>query len=81
MSSDEAPPRDTSPDEDEERFPYDERPYRPLPPERHPLEDLAGRGQTEGTPMGLGGLAWVLLAVLGAIMAVAFVGYVLSLIR
>ncbi len=66
---------------DDERFPYDNRPVHPAPPEEHPLETLAGRGQTELTPMGLGGLAWVFLAILGVMLLIIVGGYLLSFAR
>ncbi len=66
----------------EQSFPYDDRPFHPTPEEDRPLERLAGRGQTEGTPMGLGkGLSWAVVIVVAAIALVSIGGYVLSLLR
>ncbi len=65
-----------------ERFPYDDRAIHRPPDEGHPLEELAGRGQTEGTPMGLGlGLGWTILAVFGAFLMVILGTYACSLVR
>jgi len=64
------------------RFAYDDRPVHPAPAEDHPLEGLAGRGQTGGTPMGLGlGLSWAIIAVIGVVLLVSLGGYLLSLLR
>jgi hypothetical protein len=74
-----ATPNKDSGDADRVSFPYDDRPVRPMPSEEHPLENLAGRGQTEGTPMGLGPLAWIPIAVLVAGLLVYVVFWVSSL--
>lgn len=64
------------------RFAYDDRPVHPAPAEDHPLEGLAGRGQTGATPMGLGmGLSWAIIAIIGAVLLVSLGGYLLSLLR
>lgn len=65
--------------EPQKRFPYDDRPVHRPPAETHPLEGLAGRGQTEGTPMGLGPLAWVVVGVFGLILLVIAGSWVVSL--
>lgn len=72
--------RSDSPAKDQ-RFPYDDRPVHPQPSEEHPLETLAGRGQTEGTPMGLGRLAWIPIIVVGIILLLIGGSYVLSLLK
>lgn len=60
-------------------FPYDDRPVHPRPEEERPLERLAGRGQTEGTPMGLGQpLGWIIIAVFAVLLLVICGGYLLS---
>lgn len=60
-------------------FPYDDRPVHPRPEEERPLERLAGRGQTEGTPMGLGQrLGWTIIAVFAVLLLVICGGYLLS---
>ena len=69
---------DLGPEELKQEFPYDDRPVHPEPEEPHPLEDLAGRGQTEGTPMGLGPLAWIPIGLLVVFVLFAFVVWVLS---
>jgi hypothetical protein len=57
-------------EEHHREFPYDD------------LEGLAGRGQTEGTPMGLGqGLSWVIIGVIALVFLVSLVGYLLSVPR
>ena len=69
-------------EESRPRFAYDDRPVHPIPAEDHPLEGLAGRGQTGGTPMGLGmGLSWAIIAIIGAVLLVSLGGYLLSFLR
>jgi hypothetical protein len=64
------------------RFAYDDRPVHRISEEQRPLESLAGRGQTEGTPMGLGrGLGWTVLAVAGAFGLLILGTYFWSLLR
>jgi hypothetical protein len=66
----------------ENPFPYDDRPVRPRPEEDRPLERLAGRGQTEGTPMGLGqGIGWTIIIVFALFLLFILGGYLLSLIH
>lgn len=65
--------------EPQQRFPYDDRPVNRPPAGTHPLEGLAGRGQTEGTPMGLGWLAWVVVIPFALILIVIAGSYVVSL--
>ena len=63
-------------------FPTTTAPSTPQPEEERPLESLAGRGQTEGTPMGLGqGLGWTILALAGAVVLLILGTYVVSLFR
>jgi hypothetical protein len=69
-------------EEHHREFPYDERPVHPTPTEVSPLEGLAGRGQTEGTPMGLGqGLSWVIIGVIALVFLVSLVGYLMAVPR
>ena len=71
---------ESSADETKPRFPYDDRPFHPRPEEPRPLERLSGRGQTEGTGMGLGSLGWVILGAFGLFLLVIYGGYLLSLL-
>ena len=72
-------PTDSDSDESRQSFPYDDRPVHRPPAEAHPLEGLAGRGQTEGTPMGLGPLAWVIVGALVLVLLILAGSYVVSL--
>ena len=72
---------DLSPEELKQEFPFDDRPVHVRPEEPHPLEELAGRGQTEGTPMGLGPLAWIPIGVLAVGTLFILGAWVVSLFR
>jgi len=75
----EAPTGSDSDAESKERFAYDDRPVHRPPAEGHPLEQLSGRGQTEGTPMGLGPLAWVVLGAFVLVLLLIAGSYIVSL--
>jgi len=70
----------SSADEAKPRFPYDDRPFHPGAEESRPMERLSGRGQTEGTAMGLRSLGWVILGAFALLLVVIYGGYLLSLL-
>jgi hypothetical protein len=73
---------DLSPEELEQEFPYDSRPVHPEPEEPRPLESLAGRGQHEGTPMGLGpALSWSIAGAFLLVVLLLFGSYFYTLVR
>ena len=69
-------------DEPGGRFPYDDRPVHPRPEQPDPFRTLVGRGQTEGTPMGLGPvLSWGILILAALFLIYAVGGWALSQIH
>ena len=82
MAKDSDPPTGMTPEEHRKEFPYDDRPVYPKASDASPFESLSGRGQTEGTPMGLGlGLSWAIVGAIALVFLLSLGGYLLSMLR
>jgi hypothetical protein len=82
MAEGTGPPETMTPQQHRDMFPYDDRPVQPKPSDVSPLDSLAGRGQTEGTPMGLGiGLSLAIVAAVALVFLASLAGYLVSLLR